>query len=47
LGGEIRWNFTKFLVDAQGQVIARFASGDSPTSDQVKQAIEAALKSDS
>ena len=47
LGGEIRWNFTKFLVDAKGEVIARFAPGDSPTSDQVKQAIEAALKSDS
>jgi len=45
LGGEIRWNFTKFLVDTQGQVIARFEPGDSPTSDQVKRAIETALKS--
>jgi glutathione peroxidase len=26
----IKWNFTKFLVDRQGQVVKRFAPADSP-----------------
>ena len=43
LGGEIRWNFTKFLVNRKGEVIARFKPSDSPTSEPVKRAIEAAL----
>lgn len=31
LGSEaIKWNFTKFLVDANGQVVKRYASTDSP-----------------
>ena len=29
-GGEIKWNFTKFLVDRNGKVIARFESPSSP-----------------
>jgi glutathione peroxidase len=41
--GEIPWNFTKFLVDRKGQVIARFAPKDEPESPKVTQAIEAAL----
>ena len=38
---EIKWNFTKFLVDRQGNVIARF----EPTVDmaEVRKAVEAAL----
>jgi glutathione peroxidase len=33
LGTEaIKWNFTKFLVDRQGRVIARFGPGDTPES---------------
>ena len=37
----IKWNFTKFLVDREGKVIARF----EPTVDmkEVKEAVEAAL----
>ncbi len=37
----IRWNFTKFLVDREGKVIARF----EPTADMadVRKAVEAAL----
>jgi glutathione peroxidase len=31
-GGAIRWNFTKFLVDRRGQVVARFASTTKPES---------------
>ena len=33
LGSEaIKWNFTKFLVDRQGDVVARFGSADTPAS---------------
>jgi glutathione peroxidase len=33
LGTEaIKWNFTKFLVDRQGNVVERFAPNDSPES---------------
>jgi glutathione peroxidase len=44
-GGEIEWNFTKFLVDGNGKVIARFASAIEPDSPQVSSAIEKALAS--
>jgi glutathione peroxidase len=43
-GGEIQWNFTKFLVDRNGKVIQRFESDVEPTSPQVIAAIEKALK---
>lgn len=29
---EIKWNFTKFLVNREGQVVKRFASTDTPES---------------
>jgi glutathione peroxidase len=37
----IKWNFTKFLIGKDGQVIKRFAPNDSPAS--LKGDIEAAL----
>jgi len=43
-GGEIKWNFTKFLVDRNGKVIARFESPLKPESPEVTAAIEKALK---
>jgi len=43
-GGEIKWNFTKFLVDRNGKVIARFESAVTPESAEVTGAIEKALK---
>jgi glutathione peroxidase len=43
-GGDIAWNFNKFLIDKNGNVIARFASSDKPESDKVVQSIESALK---
>ena len=43
-GGEIQWNFTKFLVDRDGKVIARFESATEPQSKEVMAAVEAALK---
>jgi len=42
-GGEIGWNFTKFLVGPDGKVIDRFSSMTSPDSGSVARAIEKAL----
>ena len=42
--GEIRWNFTKFLVNKSGEVVARFESGVNPNSAEIHKAIEATLK---
>ena len=33
--GDVRWNFEKFLVDRQGQVIARYPSAVPPTHPQI------------
>lgn len=43
-GGEIRWNFTKFLVGKDGKVITRFESAVEPGSGDVTAAIEKALR---
>jgi glutathione peroxidase len=43
-GGEIQWNFTKFLVDKTGKVIARFEPKVTPESPEVTGAIEKALQ---
>ena len=43
-GGEIQWNFTKFLVGKDGEVITRFESKINPDSPEVISAIEKALK---
>jgi glutathione peroxidase len=42
-GGEIGWNFTKFLVGPDGKVVARFDSKVTPDSPEVTSAIEKAL----
>jgi glutathione peroxidase len=42
-GGEIKWNFTKFLVGPDGRVIQRFESKVTPDSPEVTSAIEKAL----
>ena len=42
--GDISWNFNKFLVDKNGNVIARFGSGDKPDGEKVIAAIEQALR---
>lgn len=42
--GDIGWNFTKFLVDKKGAVVARWSSMTSPTSTDITKAIEAAIK---
>jgi len=43
-GGEIQWNFTKFLVDRNGKVIHRFEPAVEPDSKEIEAAVEAALK---
>lgn len=43
-GGEIPWNFTKYLVDRDGKVLARFDAPVEPESKELTSAIEAALK---
>ena len=32
LGSSIKWNFTKFLIDREGNVVKRFAPADTPES---------------
>ncbi len=41
--GEIEWNFQKFLVNRQGEIIARYRPGLKPLSPQIVQDIEQAL----
>jgi glutathione peroxidase len=43
IGGDIKWNFTKFLFDRNGKPVARFEPNVTPDSPQVTAAIEAAL----
>lgn len=43
-GGEIKWNFTKFLVGRDGAVIARFEPRTRPDDPEVIEAIETALE---
>jgi glutathione peroxidase len=42
-GGDIKWNFTKFLVDRKGNLVARFEPNVTPDSAEVQTAIESAL----
>ena len=44
-GGEIKWNFTKFLIGPDGRVITRFEPEITPDSPQLTSAIEEALAS--
>ncbi|MCZ7525645.1 MAG: glutathione peroxidase [Acidimicrobiia bacterium] len=41
--GDIRWNFEKFLVSPEGEVLARFAPTVEPEAPEVVEAIERAL----
>lgn len=43
--GDVKWNFEKFLVGADGQVVARFRPTVTPDSPEVLAAVEAALAS--
>ncbi len=41
--GDIKWNFTKFLIGRDGNILKRFDSAVKPDSPEVVAAIEAAL----
>lgn len=43
-GGEIGWNFTKFLVGKDGKVIARYNSNVAPDDAKLVQAVKDALE---
>jgi glutathione peroxidase len=43
-GGEIKWNFTKFVVGRDGEVVARFEPKVKPDDKEVIEVIEAELK---
>ncbi len=43
-GGDIRWNFQKFLVDRTGRVVARFEHRENPMADKVVQFVDKLLK---
>jgi glutathione peroxidase len=43
-GGEIQWNFTKFLVDRDGKIIQRFEPEVEPLSREIVAAVETAVK---
>jgi glutathione peroxidase len=42
--GDILWNFEKFLVSPQGEVVARFRPQTEPLADEVVEAIETVLQ---
>jgi glutathione peroxidase len=41
--GEIKWNFTKFLVNGDGEVVARFESSVDPMDETIVSAVEELL----
>jgi glutathione peroxidase len=41
--GDIKWNFEKFLINRQGEVVARFGSKVKPEGSELEKAIEAEL----
>jgi len=41
--GDIQWNFEKFVVDADGNVVGRFRPATDPEAPEVVSAIESAL----
>ncbi|MBC8041944.1 MAG: glutathione peroxidase [Rhizobacter sp.] len=41
--GDVAWNFEKFLIDKEGNVVSRFKSGVAPDAPELKAAIEKVL----
>jgi len=42
-GGDIEWNFAKFLLNRKGEVVARFPAGTNPATPEVVKSIEKEL----
>jgi len=45
IGGEVMWNFQKYLLDKQGNVVQKFGPRTTPEDPEVVTAIESLLKS--
>ena len=43
-GDGIKWNFTKFLVDKDGNVVERYAPTTSPSSIEVKSGLSSSAR---
>jgi glutathione peroxidase len=43
--GDIKWNFSKFLIGRNGEILKRFEPRTTPDSPEVRQAVESALAS--
>lgn len=41
--GDIKWNFEKFLINKEGQIVERFISKDEPEGEKITSAIEKLL----
>ena len=41
--GPVAWNFEKFVLSGQGEVIARFRPGTTPDAPELRSAVESAL----
>ncbi len=44
LGGEVAWNFQKYLLDRSGRVVAKFAPSQQPEDPELIRAIERLLR---
>jgi glutathione peroxidase len=42
--GDVKWNFEKFLIGKDGQVLGRYSSQVKPEDSELREAIESALK---
>lgn len=45
--GDVKWNFEKFLIDKEGNIVERFRSKVKPESEELISAIESELKKQS
>ncbi len=43
IGGEIRWNFDKFLINREGKIVARFGPRTSPNDPEFTKTIDALI----
>lgn len=43
-GGDIEWNFAKFLINRKGEIVARIKAGDDPAKDENVSKIEKLLE---
>jgi glutathione peroxidase len=41
--GEVKWNFEKFLISRNGQIVGRYLSPVKPMSDEIVKSVEAEL----